>query len=102
MPQSFSRQSVGGVVQDCPLRKNPVVPVTFVAIELVGEDDLPVAGEEYLIVLPNGDKVKGFLDANGRARVEGIEQPGDCQVSFPGLDEEAWTAAGLTGPSLGV
>ena len=43
-----------------------------------------MAGQNYSIVLPNGDVVTGTLDDQGKAKVEHID-PGQCQVSFPGL-----------------
>jgi hypothetical protein len=34
----------------------------------------------------------GTLDEKGFARVEGFE-PGQCEITFPELDEEAWKDA---------
>ena len=62
---------------------------SWIEIELVDEEDEPVAGERYEIALPDGSVKKGTLDQNGFARVEGID-PGNCQVTFPGLDKDAW------------
>jgi hypothetical protein len=61
----------------------------WVAIELVGEDDRPVPWEAYEVTLPGGDKVSGFLDSDGKARVEGPDS-GSCVVCFPDLDAAAW------------
>ena len=64
---------------------------TWIAIELVGEDEKPIAGEPYKIVLPDGETVdKGTLDMKGQAKLTGID-PGSCQIGFPKLDKEAWT-----------
>jgi hypothetical protein len=60
-------------------------------IELVDEDGLPVPGEPFVLTPAGGAPVQGTLDANGRARVDGLPQ-GSCQVSFPRLDAAAWTA----------
>lgn len=66
----------------------------WIEIELVDEEDNPVPGERYEITLPDGETVaKGTLDENGFARVDGIEDPGNCQVTFPELDREAWEPA---------
>jgi hypothetical protein len=66
------------------------VEKTWIEIELVDEEGNPVPGERYKITLPDGKTVsEGTLDANGRARVEGID-PGTCQISFPDLDKDAW------------
>ena len=63
--------------------------LTWIEIELVGEDDKPIPGEAYKITLPDGRVTGGTLDEKGFARVEGIE-PGTCKVTFPDLDKEAW------------
>ena len=63
---------------------------SWIEIEMVGEDDEPIPGEKYLIVLPDGETfAEGTLDEKGFARVEGFEK-GACKVSFPDLDREAW------------
>ena len=64
---------------------------TWVEIELIGMDGSPIPGELYRLTLPDGTVQEGRLDANGRAAVRGLD-PGDCTVSFPALDEEAWEA----------
>jgi hypothetical protein len=70
-------------VQPCPLAK------AWLAIQLVGEDDLPIAGEQYRVLLPDGTTKEGILDERGMASFEKI-RPGVCKVSFPALDGEAW------------
>ena len=62
----------------------------YVEIELVGEDDGPIAGERYRVVLPNGSSVEGRTGADGTARIVGIDRAGTCKVSFPDLDQDAW------------
>jgi hypothetical protein len=80
----------------------PVAPVAveqrtaWIAVELVDEEGNPVAGETYQLQLPDGSMRVGQLDANGQARVEGIE-PGMCRVSFPHLR----TQGGATDTSRG-
>jgi hypothetical protein len=63
--------------------------LSWVEIELVGEDDKPIPGERYRITVPDGRAAEGTLDADGRARVDGFE-PGYCTVAFPDLDKDAW------------
>ena len=75
----------GQVVQDCPLKKKK----TWIAIELVGEDDKPIPGVSYRIILPDGTSKEGTLDNAGKARVDDID-PGTCVVTFPDLDQDAW------------
>lgn len=62
---------------------------TWIEIQLLGEDDKPIANQKYEIELPDGTKKEGTLDKNGKARVAGIEK-GECQVSFVDIDREAW------------
>ena len=65
---------------------------SWIAIELVDEENSPVPGEAYRITLPDGPVIEGTLDEKGYARVEGIE-PGTCQITFPELDQDAWDRA---------
>jgi hypothetical protein len=61
----------------------------WIEIELVDEDNHPVAGEKYKVTLPNGSASTGTLDGKGYARISGFE-PGSCKVTFPHLDKDAW------------
>lgn len=84
----------GGAVDGSPpdaFRGPEARPLHAVAIELVGEDDEPIAGERYRIQLPDGTVREGATDHRGQARVDGVQDPGTCVVSFPRLDAEAWT-----------
>lgn len=62
----------------------------WIDIGLVGEDGRGIPDESFVLKLPNGEELRDRLDKNGRFRVEGIEEPGPCQVSFPNLDRDAW------------
>lgn len=62
-------------------------------LELVDEDDEPVPGEPYRVELPGGRVVEGRLNAQGRAMLTGIEDSGNCKVTFPKLDEAVWQPA---------
>ena len=62
----------------------------WIEIELVGMDDSPIAGMPYEVILPDGKTVdRGTLDSKGKAKLIGIK-PGNCQISFPELDQSAW------------
>jgi len=63
--------------------------LSWIEIELVGEDDEGIPGEKYRITLPDDSVAEGTLDEKGFARVEGFEK-GTCKVTFPQLDKEAW------------
>lgn len=65
---------------------------SWIEIEMVGEDDKPIAGERFQVTLPDGSVAEGTLDDKGFARVDGFE-PGSCKVSFPDLDQDAWEDA---------
>ena len=74
-----------GLVKPCPLN----TPTHWLEIELVDEDGVAVADEEFRVVLPSGEAVRGFLDQTGFQRFGPVEDAGQCQVSFPGRDERA-------------
>jgi hypothetical protein len=77
--------------------RSAVTETHWITIELVGDDDKPIPGERYAIELPDSSVQEGRLDGLGLARVRGIEQGGTCKVTFPDLDEAAWTSIGTTG-----
>ncbi len=54
----------------------------WLEIELLDEQDRPIADEPFKVELADGSVQEGKLGQNGRARVEGVK-PGACQVSFP-------------------
>ncbi|MHC5112131.1 MAG: type VI secretion system tip protein TssI/VgrG [Planctomycetota bacterium] len=62
---------------------------SWIELELLNEMDQAVPDEFYRILTPGGRVREGRLDANGVARIEGID-PGDCEITFPNLDHEAW------------
>lgn len=65
-------------------------PTTWIEIRLTDEAGSPVAGEPYAVTLADGTVASGTLDEDGLARVDGIPA-GTCQVTFPDLDQDAWT-----------
>ena len=65
-------------------------PVHWIEIELVDEANQPVPGEKYEITMPDKTVKEGTLDEKGWARVDGIKDPGQCKITFPNLDKEAW------------
>jgi type VI secretion system secreted protein VgrG len=66
---------------------------SWIEIKLVDEADKPVPGEPYQVTLADGTTVaSGTLDDKGFARIDHID-PGQCKVTFPNLDKEAWEEA---------
>lgn len=61
----------------------------WIEIELLDDQDKPVAGQAYKVTLPDGSEDSGTLDNNGFVRIDSIE-PGSCKVTFPGLDGSSW------------
>ena len=64
---------------------------TWIAIELIGEDDQPIPGVAFTVTLPGGTVKEGKLDDKGSVAFMEVP-PGTCTVAFPELDQEAWTA----------
>ncbi|PYT16346.1 MAG: type VI secretion system tip protein VgrG [Acidobacteria bacterium] len=61
----------------------------YIEIELRDDEQLPVPGEPYEVILADGSTLaSGTTDANGRARVDNID-PGQCRVRFPRRDQSA-------------
>ncbi|MBL9032359.1 MAG: hypothetical protein JNM80_11730 [Phycisphaerae bacterium] len=67
----------------------PPGELTWIEIELVDENDKPVAGARYSLIMPDGSPDGGTLDEAGFARREGLK-PGTCWVSFPEYDGGSW------------
>jgi len=66
---------------------------SWIKIKLVDEAGNPVPGEAYKIkTLSDGRTYSGTLDEKGEKELKGIE-PGNCEVTFPNLDKEAWEDA---------
>jgi hypothetical protein len=64
----------------------------WIEILLRDADGQPVNGERYKIKLPDGSIQEGKLDTFGHAEYYNIN-PGQCQVCFPDLMDDEWTAA---------
>src|SRR5256884_765489 len=62
---------------------------TFIDLVLVDEGGAPVAGAKYEVTTSDGRTLQGSLDAQGRARVQGVGT-GPCEVTFPDHAPDAW------------
>jgi hypothetical protein len=70
-----------------------VEPTHTLEIELLDPDGAPVANAGYSVELPDGEVVRGQLDAQGKAMLSGIQGSGSCKITFTGFDQDAWEAA---------
>ncbi len=70
--------------EEPPKKKEP----SFIDILLTDEEGNPVPGERYRVTDSDNKVHEGGLDANGKAHV--IVPEGECEVTFPNLDDEAW------------
>lgn len=73
-------------VPDCPNPKD------WIEIQLVDDNDQPVANAAYQVKLPDGSVKTGRTDANGVARFAPIIS-GQCSVSFPEIHAKEWQPA---------
>jgi hypothetical protein len=94
MTSQFGNNKVTSGMQPCPLHKDQPEGPHSIEIQLVGEDNLPIPWEEYLIVLPGGRKLRGVLDDKGKARLKGLAETGTAKISFVNLDQDAWELIG--------
>jgi hypothetical protein len=88
--------AVAEAVDTAPAKKPAPAPkqdTSWIGIVLFDDDEppKPVPFANYKIELPDGAVRTGMLDANGRARLDGID-PGNCKVSFPSFDRRDWSA----------
>lgn len=58
----------------------------WIAIELKDENGNPMAGEAYVVYLPDGSVREGNLDRQGRAREENVS-PIAARITFPNMGE---------------
>lgn len=64
----------------------------WVGIELKDDEGNPVPGEAYKVKLPDGTLLSGRLDKDGKAKVEGLPEGGDCDISFPRIHGDEWSS----------
>ena len=86
-------QNIGDNVVLAYERAGPANGTMASVRKLVDEADQPVAGERYEVTMPDGSVAKGSLDGEGFARIDGIDPPGECQITWPDLDKDAWKKA---------
>lgn len=69
----------------------PAEEAYAVELQLLDQDDVPVAGAEYRLRLPDGSLRVGTLNDQGFAREEGLDSADPCEVTFPEFDQETWS-----------
>lgn len=72
------------IIDRCKSRSGLLGFKDWIEIELRDEDDNPIAEEEYILYLSNGEIRKGKLNKNGYKKEEKIP-PGSCRMRFPNL-----------------
>ena len=87
------------VSEDQPAAPAPAFALTWIEIELLDSNSVPVAGARYTITLPDFSDRKGTLGDDGRARLDDIEA-GICGVVFHDYAAEDWGAQGREGGSV--
>ena len=61
----------------------------WIEVQLLDDAGQPIPSEAVEVTTPDGSVSGGTTDEKGVYRVEHID-PGNCQVTFPNLDKEAW------------
>jgi hypothetical protein len=94
--QSMSPTPAGSSTQSCGYPPDSLSGQTispekthWISIQLLDPHGKPVPGEDYKVILPDGNVVEGALDEKGRAKISGIDA-GSCKVSFPNRDTKDW------------
>ena len=92
---SYSAEPPGSTSQSCSSEQSASdeeqTEDGWVEVELIGEDDSPIAGESCKITLPDGSTENGVTNLKGVARIPTKGFPsGMCRVSFPNLDDNSW------------
>ena len=83
---SQSDRRMGSTCEECSAGEH------WIEVELVGEDGKGISGAEYLVVTADGREHSGATDGKGVGRLQNI-LAGQCRISFPQLDKDAWRAA---------
>lgn len=91
--ESFRETPVGAGPEPCAKAATASPPaVSWIEIQLLGEDDEPSVGDRYRVELGDGSAIEGRIGSTGIVRLEGID-PANCVVTFPELDSTAWEPA---------
>ncbi len=61
----------------------------WIEVQLLDDAGQPITSEAVEVTTPDGSVSGGTTDEKGVYRVEHID-PGNCQITFPNLDKDAW------------
>ncbi len=87
-PQFFYKVKAAGITAESDLIK-----MNWLLIELIGEDGSPIPEEHFKIELPDKSIREGVLDKEGKYFCCDFEKEGNCKISFPNIDKDAWEEA---------
>ena len=73
-------------------QEKPKEKKAWIEIILVDNEGKPMPNVKYRITPPGGAPVEGRLNEHGQAGLFQIE-PGNCKITFPDLDKDAWEDA---------
>ena len=82
----FCEKCAKAAMQAAMIDKDKKSWVEIVLIDVEGE---PIADEQYEVILPDGTKLLGETNDEGKARFEGIDI-GTCKVTFPNRKAKDW------------
>jgi type VI secretion system secreted protein VgrG len=88
---SAAEQAAANAASHNPNSEENKEKKNWIEIQVDNEDGKPVPGVRYRVTLPDGVTLaEGTTDEKGSARVDAID-PGNCKVTFPDLDKDAWS-----------
>ena len=71
-----------------PVEERPPLDVHQIEIKVINALDQPAVGVFYQLVQPDGRTRTGTTDGDGLIKIDDIEKPGDCQLTFPDVDQQ--------------
>lgn len=74
------------IVGPCTATSGALLQMDIIEIEVLDENDEPLAGEEYILYAANGEVRKGTLDGSGKATEKDLP-PGYNKLKLPGLPD---------------
>lgn len=60
----------------------------WIELEVLTAGGAPAAGARYELILPDGEVLRGRTDKDGMIRHHALAYDGECELRFPGVDED--------------